>query len=532
MHERGNKGVIIEAEKAAQEECGVVAVYSLAEVPGPGQFDITATVALGVAHRGQNGTGMMVYRDDGSTFTHRAEGKPAIVLADPELDRGQLNEPSRFSLFHCRYGTQGGFTDGNIQPISQRANDGSTVTVIHNGQLPRYNAIPDTHLDTIPEDASDTHIFTKLLAEAPEEDWDERVTNAFDGVHGAYSMIIAVNDRLYVCRDKLGIRPLVIGQSGDNIVVTSETSGLDQIGTSAAEVRPGSILRIDRAGVSTVQEGLPEALASCGLEWAYFAHHKSLARAPGSQTMEISPDTDQTNFEFRRACGHILAQEMNLPDDEDAFVVSIPNSGRAVGQGFAEGTGLSYEEDLIERIEGNDLRTFMDDANIHEIGARVNEKLIIKNDDRWLDRTVYLLDDSVIRGNVSKNVVAAIMAQGARAVHLVSGYPPFADQCHLGVSTRTSEELIARRHMRDGRLDKESMAAELGVASVSFISTHGFLTARGMQDVDPFSDPSTMALHHDGCLGCVTGQHPIDLHGKLHPIMEERIVAAEQHVNQ
>ena len=154
---------------------------------------------------------------------------------------------------------------------------------------------------------------------------------------------------------------------------------------------------------------------------------------------------------------------------------------------------------------------------------RISRKLFIRDDPRWENALVYLLDDSIIRGNVSKKVSAELRKRGVRKIILVSGFPPFIVQCHLGVSTRTQEELIAARHMVKSRLNKVSLAAEIGVDEIVYISNRGFLRARGYMNIKPLEDPRLIFLANGGCGGCITGNHPVDKHGILHPLIEKRL---------
>ena len=140
----------------------------------------------------------------------------------------------------------------------------------------------------------------------------------------------------------------------------------------------------------------------------------------------------------------------------------------------------------------------------------------------WQDAVVVVGDDSIVRGNVSKKVTKTIKELGAKEVHWVIGFPPITHTCHLGVSMRTKEELIAARHNGDSA----KVAEAIGATSVRYISHEGFIRARTGKKPETPSNPNEIFLANGGCGGCITGVYPITKEGIVFKAKEKEEVLA------
>src|SRR3989338_1587618 len=321
-------------EKVWQEACGLVAVYT--NNPKR-QFETAFMMGIGVHHRGQHGVGIVTdsmkipFTSDQllpETFTKK-------VVAENE--QGFAN-PATWTMLHFRYGTDGDYGQNNLQPCTALTGNGDRVAVVHNGQFTAVDKMRSMLKQEVSEGASDTLIFTQLLAEAEGISWEDKIINLLSKVNGAYSLVIGIKNALYLARDTFGLRPLVIGKIDDGFVVASETQGLNKSGIQTiAGVKRGEILRINHDGPSIIQEGLNGPGNVCDFEWDYFSHplsHSPIYLQPDDVE---HPERWMSNLAFRQRCGEILAEES--PVSNASFVVGIPDSGTAVATGYASRSG-------------------------------------------------------------------------------------------------------------------------------------------------------------------------------------------------
>lgn len=498
-----------ESDKPLQEKCGLVAIYNPCYAE---QLPLTLLAGYGVQHRGQLGAGVSLTTENGlKVFS--GNGLLSDIFTPSIIN--SVNEPSKIALLHCRYGTEGGYGDVNLQPCVAESPLGEKVAVIHNGQFVAIEDLRSKIKHKTPDDASDTYLFTQLLSQIDGNTWDEKVLNALDQVNGAYSLAIAVKDSLFVARDQFGIRPFVMGQKGQSWIFASEDHALSKIGVPAVrEVKRGEVLKLNNDGVRQLRPGLDGPGNFCDFEFPYFAHPAS--------TMPIHERSDNAKrlerrlaiFSFRERSGQLLAKEAPIPNA--SFVVGVPDSGVPLALGYAIASNTPYRQAIIrDHYDPNGtLRLFQTDKEKQTIANRVLGKLsLIPDSEIWKDASVVVGDDSIVRSFVSKQITNAIKSFGAKEVHWVVGFPPVSFPCHLGVSMRTREELIAARH----NADPERIAEEIGANSVNYISNEGFVRSkRPSGDIVIPKNQKEIFLANDGCGGCITGIYPISKEGIIY----------------
>lgn len=485
-----------------REKCGIVAVWSNKFSK---QLPLSLIVAGGVQHRGQQGAGFCAYTKDG-LISHQGSGLLKDVFPDKTVEK--LNKPSCWSMVHCRYGTCGDWEDENIQPCMVKDSYScEKIVVIHNGQFADIDGLRNKLKGKYKDELSDTYLFAQLLAQTDGENWDERIKKVFIQVDGAFSLIIGIGDTLYFVRDKHGLRPFVMGHIKDGIVVASETHALDKVQAERmVEINPGAILKINNDGLKHLKKGSRTKNHFCDLERAYFSRPDSMWLDMHSLRGKISKKWISFS-NFRYSCGKKMAEEVEIKNA--SFVVGVPDSGIAFANGFANASKIPYMQTIIR--DHHDLhgshRLFLGDENKSKIGNKVLGKLsIVQDADIWEGAVVVIGDDSLIRGNVSTQITKAVFDLGASEVHWVLGFPPVCHRCHLGVSMRTEDELIAAKYDSDEGL----IAREIDATSVHYISKESFIRSYCPNGRFKFSeDPDDIFLVNGGCGGCLTGRYPV-----------------------
>lgn len=500
---------LIEAEKLVQEKCGIVAVFS----PEPhAKLPLTLIAARGGQHRGQAAAGLATSTREG-VRVYRGDGNLHDVFTPEVVEKYDV--PSWWEVVHMRYGTDGDNESQNLQPFVVKADDGSTLVTAHNGQFAGKEKMMRRVRGEIPEGASDTYIFTQLLAQAEGRNWEEKILNTLATVDGAYSIIIGVNEKLFAARDKHGIRPLIFGRVNGDFMVASETASFDKVGGKVIrELKKGEVLRFAENGPQVIQKESTYPNSFCDFEWAYFSRPDSLMPTHENPDDSDHPERWLSAYWARNQQGRMLAEKYPIPNAD--FVVGTPDSGVALAIGYANAMGFDYQQAILRQ---HDQRIFMTDDKMDTIKDRVKGKLSLVPDLRvWEGKIVVVGDDSLVRGTVSEKVTEQIFEMGAKEVHWVVGFPPISHTCHLGVSMRTESELIAARHNVDPfNINSREVAEEIGATSVSYITPEDLIRSRKPNgEVIIPNDSREIFLANGGCGGCITGLYPVDKEGNVH----------------
>jgi amidophosphoribosyltransferase len=434
--------------------CGIVAVAGIehaAEVAFLGLYALQ--------HRGQEAAGIAAF-SDGLARVHKVEGLVAEGFAGPILE----SLPGRVALGHSRYSTAGGAGLVNAQPLVVRYHGGE-LALVHNGNLTNANILRNELVKegALFQSTVDSEVIVHLIARSRCSNADEQVHDALSRLIGAFSLLITIDDSLYVARDPWGYRPLILGQVADGgYVVASETCALDLVNARhLRQIMPGEILRI-RDGEVTELPGLPPVpqVAPCIFELIYFAR-------PDSVVWDISVDR------ARRAFGRQLAREQ--PANAD-IVFSVPDSSNSAALGYSEESGIPFELGLIRNHYVG--RTF-----IHPTQAGRDFRVRIKYNavrEAIEGKRVVVVDDSLVRGTTSRGLVELIREAGAREVHFRISSPPVRSPCYYGIDMPTRAELIgANRSI-------EEIREHLNVDSLGYLSLEGMHGV--VQDFGPFCD--------------------------------------------
>jgi amidophosphoribosyltransferase len=391
------------------------------------------------------------------------------------------------AIGHNRYSTTGGSHLRNAQPYLIETMHGP-LGVGHNGNLTNALALRRSLLERGVGliSSSDSEVITQMLAAPPpgaapgKPDWEARLASFMAEAEGAYSLVILTRDALFGVRDPLGLRPLCIGRVPENghpggYALASESCALGTIGAEfLREVEPGEIVRLDQAGVHSVQTS-PGRRAFCIFEYVYFARPDSVIE-------------NQTVHRVRQRLGEALACE--APAEAD-IVVGVPDSATPAAIGYAIASGLPYTEGLTKnRYIG---RTFIQpDDRLRRAGVHLKYNPLRANLE---GKRVVLVDDSIVRGNTAGPLVRLLREGGALEVHVRVSSPPVRFPCFMGIDMARGEELIG--HARS----VEQIRQHIGADSLAYLSHEGMV--RAVQ--------SGIDGHPGHCSACFTGVYPIPL---------------------
>jgi amidophosphoribosyltransferase len=406
------------------EECGVMAVYG-----HPDAANLVMRGLHALQHRGQESAGIAAVKE--GVITCR---KGMGLVTDVFVDRAALADlGGHAAIGHTRYSTAGDSAELNAQPFAVRCNKGP-IALAHNGNITNAAELRAAleAKGSIFQATSDTEAVLHLVARSEEKTMARALRDALLDLEGAFSLVFLCEDRVIVARDPKGFRPLAMGQMEQEngkiaYVFASETCALDIINaTYLCEVEPGEMVTAGPNGLVRERYAPAGDRSMCVFEHVYFARPDSLVF--GRHVMES-----------REAMGRMLARTAPAPAD---LVVPVPDSGVAAALGYAAESGLPFGFGLIRNHYVG--RTFIQPTQ--EIrDESVRNKL---NPVRYLlkDRSVVLIDDSIVRGTTSKKIVRMVRDAGAREVHVRISCPPTISPCFYGVDTPQKSELIANNH--------------------------------------------------------------------------------------
>jgi len=450
------------------EECGVFGFYA------PGQ-DVARTAYFGLfalQHRGQESAGIAVSNGT-EVNVFRQMGLINQIFTEEVISKLKGD----IAIGHTRYSTTGGSELCNAQPLWMHDEQLGPFALAHNGNLANTVALERRlrNQGIALESSSDSEIIAKMLTLAVGDSWEERIKNVMPHLSAAYSLVILTTDAIFAVRDPYAVRPLSLGQIDGQWIISSETCAIDIVGgIPVREVAPGEIIRIDGVGIEhlhSIQGMQPRKRASCLFEHIYFARPDSNLGA-GSL------------YRSRQRMGKQLAKEYPFKVD---VVISVPDSATPAATGYAAELGLPYAEGLIKnRYVG---RTFIQpDPRLRERGVKLKFNALT---DVLDGQRVMIIDDSIVRGTTTRQIVQMLRNAGAKEVHVGVTSPPFKYSCYLGIDVAQRDQLIAAQLP-----DVEAIRVAIGADSLSYLSLDGLIAATNL----PASN---------FCTGCLTGVYPV-----------------------
>ncbi|HEY8583631.1 MAG TPA: amidophosphoribosyltransferase [Capillimicrobium sp.] len=455
----------LDDREGPRDECGVFGVYA----PGSDVSRLAYFALYALQHRGQESAGIAAVDLGGHIMTQRDLGLVSQVFDEQSLRalEGDL------AVGHVRYSTTGSNAWENSQPVWR--SDRHEIALAHNGNL--TNAV-ELHSELRDRgvafsSTSDSEIIAALIATHPADRVEDAIADVLPRLRGAFSTVVLTNDKVIAFRDPAGLRPLSLGILGDRYAVASESCAFDIINAKLLrDVLPGEMVCLGERGIQSRQvvEGHREAF--CVFEHIYFARPDSRM---GGQVLQVS----------RAKMGENLWAE--APVDAD-LVIAVPDSGNAAARGVARASGLPQDDGFVKNRYV--ARTFIQPGQeLRKHGLRLKFNPL---PEVVAGKRLVVVDDSIVRGNTTRQIVQMLRDAGAAEVHMRISAPPIKHPCHYGVDMSTREEMVAH-----GRTVDE-VAAELGCDSLHYLSLDGVYDAIGGSSADH-------------CDACFSGVYPLEL---------------------
>ena len=478
------------AGEGPKEACGLFGVWA------PGE-DVARLLFFGLfalQHRGQESAGMAV-SEGRNILVYRELGLVAQVFDEGTL--GALQ--GHFGIAHTRYSTTGSTTWENAQP-SFKTDGRRSLALGHNGNLVNTRELAEGVGSTGDSGATtDSDLVASLLARelADAGDLEGAALRVLPILEGAFSFVLMDEGTLYAARDPWGVRPLSVGRldggpggvarpgtengeresertprmEGGGWCVASETAALDIVGARyVRDVAPGELVAIDHRGLRSLRFAETPRSALCLFEFVYLARADS--RLYG-----------RTVHDARREMGRLLAREAGVVAD---LVIPIPDTADSAAEGYAEASGIPYGEGVIKNRYVH--RTFIQPSpSLRQLGVRLKLNPL---SDAIRGRRLVVVDDSIVRGTTTRQIVQTLRDAGAAEVHLRITSPPIRWPCFYGIDMSTREELVASDQDVDG------VRQFVGADSLAYLSLDALVRATGAP-ADAF------------CRACFDGQYPI-----------------------
>ncbi|HEX4466676.1 MAG TPA: amidophosphoribosyltransferase [Solirubrobacteraceae bacterium] len=456
-----------------RDECGVFGLYA----PGHEVSRLSYFALYALQHRGQESAGIAAADHGGHIITRRELGLVNQVFSENDLRTlaGEL------AIGHVRYSTTGSNAWENSQPVQRSEGmNGSRreVALAHNGNL--INAL-ELHDELLARgvtfsSTSDSEIIAAMIATHPAERVEDAIAEVLPQLRGAFSTVVMTKDRIVAFRDPHGLRPLSIGalDSPDGEVrycVASESCAFDIIGARfIRDVEPGEVVTMGEDGLQSRVVAGGQRRSFCVFEYIYFARPDSRMN---DQVLQVA----------RGRMGELLWHEAPVEAD---LVIAVPDSGNPAARGLARAAGLPQDDGFVKNRYV--ARTFIQPGQeLRKHGLRLKFNPL---PEVIAGKRLIVVDDSIVRGNTTRQIVQMLRDAGAAEIHMRISAPPIKHPCHYGIDMSTREEMIAH-----GRTTDE-VAAELGCDSLHYLSLEGVYEAvRGERGTH--------------CDACFSGEYPL-----------------------
>lgn len=510
--------------KEIKEKCAVVGVFGATNAPILTYYSLFA-----LQHRGQEASGIAV-SDNAKISLHKQNGLVTRVFTKEILS----SLKGCNAIGHNRYSTAGEDSINECQPIYARYSLGA-IAIAHNGNLTNADSLREnlTKEGAIFQSHLDTEVLIHLIAKSNKNTLYERIIESICKIDGAYALVILSRSKMFAIRDPYGLRPLSLGQIKNkdgtlSYIVASESSAFDLVGAEfIRDINAGEMLVFERKKINkeatkhtktqanktskkldsstdsvvinsatldssikstpiykSYQFAKPKP-APCVFEYIYFAR----------------PDSNifgRNVYAVRKQLGIELAKEHSLNAD---MVIPVPDSGVAAALGYAKQSGIDFELGIIRNHYVG--RTFIEptqSARELKVKLKLNPNTsLIKGKD------IIVIDDSIVRGTTSKQIVQILRQSGANKIYLLISAPPTISPCYYGVDTPKAEQLICANH------SIEEIRQFIGADYLGFLSLGGLAKSVSANN-ENLEVPSNANMNY--CQACFDGKYIDSVHSK------------------
>jgi len=477
--------------------CGVVGIFGK-EDANVVQSLYDSLIAL--QHRGQDAAGIVTY--DQHFHLYKGLGLVSHVFQEDDIQHLTGNT----GLGHVRYSTAGDGTANDAQPFI--VNNPFPIAMAHNGNVTNVEELKKELAEKDERPVSSgcdveviLNVFASELSKQKTGSFVDKVFQAvnkvYDRVHGSYSVVAFIDGYgLLAFRDPYGIKPLVLGKKDDEYIVASENVMFSLLGfENLKDIAPGEGVFIDEKRKVHRKVIKTDGYCPCIFEYIYFARPDALIN-------------DISVYKSRLRMGNKLSERLKplLKELEVDVVVPVPSTSSTAALTLAYDLGIKYREGLIKNHFIG--RTFIMPSN--EIIKRALLKKFSPVDLEVRDKNVLLLDDSIVRGNTSLEIIKMLRKAGAKKVYFIVASPPIKFPCVYGIDMPTKQELIG--HSKE---TIEGIRKEIGA---------DFLMYQDLKDlIDSVQEGNPKIKNF--CTACFSGKYPTNISAeKLLKLEKDRLV--------
>ena len=456
-----------------EDKCGVVGIHSNDTSKNVSSFVYYCLYAL--QHRGQESAGIATYNSAKGLSYYCGMGLITDVFKDYEIN----NLSGNMAIGHVRYSTTGQSKLENSQPFVTDFDDGF-IAMAHNGDIVNSQELKEELINEGYEfkSGTDSEVICYMLKKEHYYN-NKSIIDSIEAVSsklvGSYALVILINGDLYGVRDPMGIKPLAVAKRGEDFILASETVAFDVINAKyIRDIEPGEVVYFENDEINTHMLEITSecSLSHCMFEYVYFAR----------------PDSTIDGINVYQTRLNIGEQLHELyPIDADV-VIPVPDSSIPAAIGYSRASGIPYGEGLIKnRYVG---RTFiMPTQEERELAVRLKLNPI---KDAIKGKKIILIDDSIVRGTTSKQLIDLVKEAEPSEIHFLVGCPPVVAPCFYGVAMASKKELIAANY------SVEEIKNQLDIDTLGYITLDSLVKAIGMP-------------REDLCLGCLNECYPTEL---------------------
>jgi amidophosphoribosyltransferase len=454
-----------------KEECGIVSLHNVDEAA-----DLSIKALMSLQHRGQQACGIF-FKGNNDSRIHKNLG----LVSEVFKSSWEFSNSCKTSIGHVRYATSGANVVTEAQPFAVLVNNKNLV-LAHNGHILDGEKLKSALKSNGQcfETNSDSEILLLYLKNILEnqKSLEYAIKLLLHNISGAYSVVGIYGDVTFAFRDEKGFRPLVMGRKVNKegsvgYTFASETCAIEMMEAAyVREIRPGELCLVDNSQLTSHQIITSSKTSMCSFEYVYFSRSDSVI-------------FHKSVYETRLKLGEQLALEETLDKDKIDVVIGVPDSGTAAAIGYAEKLNKPFHLGLVKNsyvgrsfIAGNQaMRESMVKLKLNPLQKSIEGKSII------------VVDDSLVRGTTSRQIVEALKKRGAREVHLRVASPPIKYSCFFGVDTPETKDLVANN------MTTLQMNQLVGSHSLSFLSWKGYL--------------NVLPEKNKYCMACFNGEYPL-----------------------